>query len=500
MTIENIVIVGGGTAGWMTAAALSRMITGGKTKVTLIESKDIGTVGVGEATIPPFVDFNKLLEIDESELLSKSQGTYKLGIQFVNWGQKGDSYFHPFGNYGYEIDGVSFHQIWMKYRMGGDPRPLHAFSPETIAAMHRRFEPTKDQARGDLPPINYAYHLDAGRYAQFLRTYSEARGVKRVEGFVEDVAVGSEDGFVQSVTLRNGQTISGDFFVDCSGFRGLLIEQTLKSGYEDWTHWLPCDRAVAVGSETPEEAPLPYTRATAHAAGWQWRVPLQNRLGNGHVYCSKYMSDDEAGNILMNNLDGEPLSDPKQLYFKTGHRKKFWNKNVVAIGLSAGFMEPLESTSIHLINTAIKKLVSILSLKEITPVQESIFNRLTIKEYARIRDFLILHYCATTRDDSPFWDYCRTMSLPQSLIEKIELYKLNGQVFREEDELFTETSWVAVMMGQGLFPKSYNPIVDQFDSDSLTTEVAEIEKSIRFLVSHMPSHGDFLKKYCPASF
>ena len=341
MTIENIIIVGGGTAGWMTAAALSRMITGGKTKVTLIESEDIGTVGVGEATIPPFVDFNKLLEIDESELLSKSQGTYKLGIQFVNWGQKGDSYFHPFGNYGYEIDGVSFHQIWMKYRMGGDPRPLHAFSPETIAAMHRRFEPTKDQARGDLPPINYAYHLDAGRYAQFLRTYSEARGVKRVEGFVEDVAVGSEDGFVQSVTLRNGQTISGDFFVDCSGFRGLLIEQTLKSGYEDWTHWLPCDRAVAVGSETPEEAPLPYTRATAHAAGWQWRVPLQNRLGNGHVYCSKYMSDDEASNFLMSNLDGEPLSDPKQLYFKTGHRKKFWNKNVVAIGLSAGFMEPL---------------------------------------------------------------------------------------------------------------------------------------------------------------
>ena len=499
MAIKNIVIIGGGTAGWMTAAALSRLIKSGNTKVTLVESEDIGTVGVGEATIPPFVDFNRLLEVDESELLSKSKGTYKLGIQFVNWGNKGDSYFHPFGNYGYEIDGVSFHQIWMKYRMSGDPRPLHAFSPETIAAMHRRFEPTDVQSRSDLPPINYAYHLDAGRYAQFLRDYSESRGVKRVEGFVEEVSVGGEDGFVQSVTLRDGQTIMGDFFVDCSGFRGLLIEQTMKSGYEDWTHWLPCDRAVAVGSESAD-APLPYTRATAHSAGWQWRVPLQNRLGNGHVYCSKYMSDDEASHILMNNLDGEALSEPKQLYFKTGHRKKFWNKNVVAIGLSAGFMEPLESTSIHLINTAIKKLVSILSLDEVSPIQESIFNRLTLKEYARIRDFLILHYCATTRNDSPFWDYCRTMSLPQSLIEKIELFKLNGQVFREEDELFTETSWVAVMMGQGLFPKGYNPMVDQFDPGSLTTEVGEIEKSIRFLVSQMPTHDDFLKKFCPANF
>lgn len=499
MSIENIVIIGGGTAGWMTAAALSRLTQGNKTKVTLIESESVGTVGVGEATIPPFVDFNKLLEINESELLSEAQGTYKLGIQFVNWGQQGDSYFHPFGNYGYEIDGVSFHQIWMKYRMNGDPRPLHAFSPETIAAMHRRFEPTKGQTRGDLPPINYAYHLDASRYAQFLRKYSEKRGVTRVEGFVDDISVKAENGFVDSVTLRNGKKISGDFFVDCSGFRGLLIEQTLKSGYEDWTHWLPCDRAVAVGSQT-EEAPLPYTRATAHSAGWQWRVPLQNRLGNGHVYCSKYMSDDEASQILMDNLDGEALSDPKQLYFKTGRRKKFWNKNVVAIGLSAGFMEPLESTSIHLINTAIKKLVSVLSLDEITPVQESIFNRLTVKEYARIRDFLILHYCATTRSDSPFWDYCRTMSLPESLQEKIDLYKLNGQVFREEDELFTETSWVAVMMGQGLFPQGYNPMVDQFEAGSLSNEVSEIEKSIRFLVSQMPSHGDFLQKNCPAKF
>jgi len=493
--IKNIVVVGGGTAGWMTAAAFSHA-TGDKAKITLIESEEIGTVGVGEATIPPFVNFNNLLGIDEATLMSEVDASFKLGIQFVNWGQKGDSYFHPFGDYGYSIEGNDFHSVWLKARRNGDARPLHAFSPETIAAMHRKFQKTPPGQRNDLPPINYAYHLNASQYAKFLRKYSESRGVTRIEGLIEDVALNPESGFVDSVTLNDKRVVEGDFFVDCTGFRGLLIEQTLKTGYEDWSNWLPCDRAVAVPC-TQDGPPLPYTRATAHSAGWQWRVPLQNRLGNGHVYSSKYMSDDEAHQILLDNLDGEPLADPKQLYFKTGHRKKLWNKNVVAIGLAGGFMEPLESTSIHLICTGITKLMATFSLDGVSPIQENLYNKLARKEHSRIRDFLILHYNATQRDDSEFWNYCRNMDIPDTLQEKLDLFKWNGQFFREEDELFIATSWVAVMMGQGVFPQNYNPAVDALDAAKTGKELDEIEKSIQYLVKNMPTHGDYLKSYCP---
>ncbi|GAA4035732.1 tryptophan halogenase family protein [Parerythrobacter jejuensis] len=497
MAIRNIVIVGGGTAGWMAAAALSRLKQSGLVEVTLVESEAIGTVGVGEATIPPFVEFNQILDIDERQMLSEIQGTFKLGIQFVNWGNQGDSYFHPFGNYGYEIEGMHFHQVWHKYRQSGDPRPLHAYSPETMAASHRKFMRTDGMQRDDLPPINYAYHLDAGRYAKFLRTYAEKRGVVRKEGKVTDVRQDPESGYVTSIAIDDGTELSGDFFVDCSGFRGLLIEQALETGYEEWTHWLPCNRAVAIPSAR-KGAPLPYTRATAHAAGWQWQVPLQHRNGNGHVYCDAYMEQDEATEILLANIDGEPMADPNHLRFVTGKRKKFWNKNVVAIGLSAGFMEPLESTSIHLINTAINKLVSLLSLDGITQAQEDAFNRLTMKEYVRIRDFLILHYKATERTDSEFWNYCRTMDVPDSLKEKIDLFRLNGQIFREEDELFTATSWVAVMLGQGIVPEGHNPMADTVAEPGTQKEMAEIEKSIQYLVKQMPSHEEFLRKYCPA--
>lgn len=498
MTIKRIVIVGGGTAGWMAAAALSRLKSDNPVDITLIESEQIGTVGVGEATIPPFVLFNRMLDIDEQELLSEVKGTFKLGIQFVNWGNRGDSYFHPFGNYGYEIDGVSFHNVWLKYRMAGDQRPLHNFSPETIAAQHRKFARTETLQRDDLPPINYAYHLDAGQYARFLRRYAEARGAVRIEGKVDNVRLHEETGFVASLTLDNGSEIAGDLFIDCSGFRGLLIEQALQTGYEDWSRWLPCDRAVALpcANSGPD---LPYTRATAWSAGWQWRVPLQHRNGNGHVYCSQYMSDDEAHGILTDNLDGEVLAEPNFLRFTTGRRKKFWNKNVVALGLAAGFMEPLESTSIHLIHTGVSKLIALLSLDGVSKAQEDAFNRLTIKEYERIRDFLILHYNATERDDSPFWNYCRTMSIPDSLQEKIDLFRINGQIFREEDELFTETSWVAVMMGQGISPANFNPMTATLKEPALSIEVGEVEKSIRFLVNALPSHSDFVRQYCPAA-
>lgn len=500
MAIEQIIIVGGGTAGWMAAAALSRLSAQRQVAITLIESEIIGTVGVGEATIPPFLDFNKLLDVDEREMLAAVQGSFKLGIQFVNWGKVGDSYIHPFGAYGYQMEGISFHHVWHKYRSSGDQRPIQLFNLETMAAFFGKFARTEDYSREDLPPVNYAYHLDAGRYAKYLRGYAEARGVVRVEGKVADVALDGETGFVTSVTMDNGSVLAGDLFIDCSGFRGLLIEQALKTGYEDWTHYLPCDRAVALPCVREDgSGPLPYTRATAHSAGWQWQVPLQHRNGNGHVYCSGFMEDQEALDILVRNMAGKPGAEPNYLRFVTGRRKKFWNKNVVALGLSAGFMEPLESTSIHLINTGINKLIALLSLDGVTPVQEETFNRLTAKEYARIRDFLVLHYNATTRDDSDFWNHCRTMAVPDSLTEKVELFRHNGQIFREDDELFTETSWAAVMMGQGIMMGGHNAMADALKEPSTGREIDAIQQSIQFVVQHMPAHGDYLRQYCPAA-
>jgi tryptophan 7-halogenase len=499
MAIDSIVIVGGGTAGWMAAAALSRIRKGRDVAITVIESEQIGTVGVGEATIPPFLDFNRLLEVDEREMLAAVQGSFKLGIQFVNWGQIGDSYIHPFGAYGYQMDGISFHHIWHKFRESGDKRPIQLFNIETIAAHFGRFARTEDYQQDDLPPINYAYHLDAGRYAQYLRKYSEARGVVRREGKVTDVALDGENGFVRTVTMDDGTVVAGDFFVDCSGFRGLLIEQALQTGYDDWSAFLPCDRAVALPCVREDgSGPLPYTRATAHSAGWQWQVPLQHRNGNGHVYCSSFMKDDEALDILVRNMAGKPGAEPNFLRFVTGRRKKFWNRNVVALGLASGFMEPLESTSIHLINTGINKLIALLSLDGITQAQEDSFNRLTGKEYERIRDFLILHYNATQRSDSEFWNYCRTMAVPDSLTEKMNLFRHNGQIFREDDELFTETSWAAVMMGQGVHMMGHNPMADAVDVAATRREIDGIEQSIRYVVEHMPQHGDYLKRYCPA--
>lgn len=499
MAIDHIIIVGGGTAGWMAAAALSRIRAGRPVAITLIESEEIGTVGVGEATIPPFLDFNRLLEIDERDLLSMVQGSFKLGIQFVNWGKIGDSYIHPFGNYGYQVDGISFHHVWHKYQQAGDKRPIQVFNVETMAAHFGRFARTEDYQRDDLPPVNYAYHIDAGRYARYLRNYAETRGVVRREGKISDVTLDNESGFVSSVTMENGDVLKGDLFIDCSGFRGLLIEQALKTGYDDWSNYLPCNRAVALPCLREDgSGPLPYTRATAHSAGWQWQVPLQHRNGNGHVYCNEYMSDDEAHSILVNNIAGKSGAEPNFLRFVTGRRKKFWNKNVVALGLASGFMEPLESTSLHLVNTGINKLIALLSLDGVTQAQEDAFNRLTGKEYARIRDFLILHYNSTTRDDSPFWNYCRNMSVPDSLTEKVELFRQNGQIFREDDELFTETSWAAVMMGQGIKMGGHNAMADAVREPNTRREIDEMEKSIQFVVQHMPSHGEYLNRYCPA--
>lgn len=497
--IKSMVIVGGGTAGWMAAAALSRLREGNNLTITLIESEEIGTVGVGEATIPPFVEFNQLLGIDEREMMAATGATFKLGIQFVNWGKHGDSYIHPFGAYGYPVEGLGFHHHWHRARQQGDRRPIQAFNLETVAAYFGKFARSEDYRRDDLPPVNYAYHIDASRYAKFLRAFAERRGVDRREGRVVDVTLKGESGFVGSITMQDGAAVPGDLFIDCSGFRGLLIEQALKTGYEDWRHLLPCDRAVALPCLREDGSPpAPFTRATAHSAGWQWCVPLQHRNGNGHVYCSEFMTDEEALAVLVGNLTGRPQADPNFLRFVTGRRKKFWNKNVVALGLAAGFMEPLESTSIHLINTGVNKLIALLSLRGIAQSQEDAFNRFTTKEYLRIRDFLVLHYNATARDDSPFWNHVRTMEVPDSLTEKVELFRLNGQIFREEDELFTETSWAAVMMGQGIAMEGHNAMAERLPLADLKKELDEVERSVRFVVDNMPTHVDYLSRYCPA--
>lgn len=501
MAIRNIIIVGGGTAGWMAAAALSRLKRNRDLGITLIESEQIGTVGVGEATIPPFVEFNQLLEIDEREMLAEVQGSFKLGIQFENWGNVGDSYIHPFGAYGYPMGGISFHHVWHSFAQSGDNRPIQVFNAETMAAYFGKFARSEDyqKIRDDLPPVNYAYHLDATQYARFLRKYAEKRGVVRQEGRINDVKLDPQSGDVAAVQVEDGSVFKGDLFIDCSGFRGLLIEQALETGYEDWTHWLPCNRAVALPCMREDGSqPPPFTRATAHKAGWQWQVPLQRRNGNGHVYCSDFMEDQEALDILVGNIAGKPQADPNFLRFVTGHRKKFWNRNVVALGLAAGFMEPLESTSIHLVNTGVNKLISVLSLDGIADAQRDAYNRLTVREYQRIRDFLILHYNATSRDDSDFWNYVRTMDVPETLTEKIELFKTTGQIFREEDELFTETSWAAVMMGQGISMNAHNAMAESLDQAQTRKEIDEMEQSIRFLVQQMPGHGEYLAKYCPA--
>jgi tryptophan halogenase len=483
----------------MAAAALSRLTETRRVEVVLIESEAIGTVGVGEATIPPFVEFNQLLDIDEREMMAACQASFKLGIQFVNWGQVGQSYIHPFGSYGYQMDGISFHQMWHRARQLGDRRPIQVFNLETMAAFMGKFARTEDHGREDLPPTNYAYHIDATAYARFLRVHAEKRGVVRREGKVVDVTLDPESGFVTSVTMDDGASMAGDLFIDCSGFRGLLIEQALETGYEDWRHLLPCDRAVALPCLREDGSPPPpFTRATAHSAGWQWTVPLQKRNGNGHVYCSAFMEDQEALDILLGNLAGKPQAEPNFLRFVTGRRKKFWNRNVVALGLAAGFMEPLESTSIHLINTGVNKLIALLSLDGITQEQEDAFNRFTTKEYLRIRDFLVLHYNATARDDSPFWNHVRTMDVPESLREKVALFRSNGQIFREEDELFTETSWAAVMMGQGIAMTGTSPMAERKSAPDLKREFDEIEHSVRFVAGRMPLHGDYIAKYCPA--
>jgi len=498
--IRKAVIVGGGTAGWMAAAAISKIMGDiPDFRIELVESDEIGTVGVGEATIPQIVLFNAMLGIDEHEFVRATNATYKLGIEFVDWTRIGHRYVHPFGFYGLDMMGIEFHHHWLKGKSLGDAAPLGAYSLSIVAGLQGRFaHPRPDQPNSPLAKIGYAFQFDASLYARYLRVFSEANGVTRTEGRITNVVQNGETGFVEAVMLKSGDRVEGDLFIDCSGFRGLLIEQILKSGFEDWSAWLPCDRALAVPCESSGDS-QPLTRSTARSAGWQWRIPLQHRTGNGYVYSSAHISDDEAAATLMANLDGAPLAEPKPLRFKAGHRKKAWVKNVVALGLAGGFLEPLESTSIHLVQSGIARLMTLFPTRGFDPVETERFNAQTVQEYIDIRDFLVLHYKATERDDSPFWDYCRTLEPPDGLAYKLDMFRRNGRVFREHNELFTETSWLSVMVGQGIEAGGYHPAADILPDDETLRRLAHVREVVARTAQLLPMQDEFLREHGSAS-
>ncbi|MDA7583703.1 tryptophan 7-halogenase [Luminiphilus sp.] len=486
--IKHVVIAGGGTAGWMAAAAVSKLL--GKTvKVSLVESEEIGTVGVGEATIPTLLTLHELLKIKEQDFISAVGGTFKLGISFENWHDVGKDYIHSFGYTGKDCWAAGFQHFWLKGKELGISKDFGEYCNEWAAAKQNRFAVLPNQN------LNYAYHFDSSRYAAFLRKIAEEHGAVRIEGKIDAVQQHEQTGFITGLRLEDGQQIEGDFFVDCTGFRGLLIEQTLHAGYDDWQHWLPCDSALAVQTENVQP-PIPYTRSIAHEAGWQWRIPLQHRTGNGMVYCSKFWSRDEAEAKLRGNLEGELVTDPRPIKFQTGTRRRHWVKNCVAVGLSSGFMEPLESTSIHLIQRSIVRFMQMFPSDGVRQPDIDEFNNQMKFEIENIRDFIILHYHVTNRTDTPFWRHCRTMEIPESLQHRIDLFKETGRVFKVPTELFGENSWTQVMLGQGLSPEQYHPIVNMMDEQELRDFLGGIHGSVERLVSQLPEHQRFIDHYC----
>jgi tryptophan halogenase len=491
--LRSIVIVGGGSAGWMTAAALSAAI-GKACTITLIESDDIGTVGVGEATVPTIKMFNQLLGIDEAHFLRCTHGTYKLGIEFVDWAQNGNRYFHPFGSHGFQFDLAPLHQHWLRERGQPGAAPLDDYSMAWAAASRGKFDKPSRHPHSVMSSFDFAYHFDATEYAAFLREGSVAHGVVRIEGTVSHAAQRAGDGFITKVCLNDGREVAGDLFIDCSGFRGLLIEQTLHSGYEDWSAWLPCDRAMAVPCASAG-APLPFTRSTARTAGWQWRIPLQHRVGNGYVYSSHFLGEDEAAESLLANLDAPALSCPRPLRFTTGRRKQFWNRNVVAIGLSSGFMEPLESTGLQLIQSSIMRLLALFPDRDFDPLVIEEYNRNCVKEWEHIRDFLILHYKLTSRDDSPLWRYCSAMSIPDSLQYRIDHFRRYGRLISDSIEPFGAPSWLTVHIGQKNHPERHDPMLD-LRSAAGSEALAQQRRAMARAAEAMPTHAAFIKQFC----
>jgi tryptophan halogenase len=491
--LHGVVIVGGGTAGWMAAAILARRLGTRFGSISVIESPEIGTIGVGEATIPPIRLFNTALGIDEGEFLSRTQGTIKLGIEFKDWPRQGHTYFHPFGVHGTSLQQVTIHQDWLAARESGTAGSFEEYSLNTVAARLGRVLPSGGAEDPLESVFAYAFHFDASLYAEYLRGYAQARGVSRVERKVVRVELRSDDGFIRALHLDDGQQIEADLFIDASGFRGLLIEQALHTGYEDWTHWLPCDRAVAVPCESAGSL-TPFTRSTARTAGWQWRIPLQHRIGNGYVYCSRHISDDEAAATLLANLDGQALAEPRFLRFTTGRRRKFWNKNCIALGLAGGFLEPLESTSIHLIQSGVTQLAAIFPDRSFDPCDAEEYNRLQIDEFDRVRDFIILHYKATTRADSELWRCCRNMPIPDALTYRMNLFRSSGRVSVNDRDLFVESNWLSVLIGQGIWPRRHDPLADLLPLDSVRSQLQRLRTLIRETADAMPTHEEFIAR------
>jgi tryptophan halogenase len=494
--IRNIVIVGGGTAGWMAAAGFSKFLDKMNCSVRLIESEQIGTVGVGEATIPPIMDYIRLLGIDENDVIRQTRATFKLGIGFQDWTRPGHFYFHPFGPTGFGMGPISFPAYWLKMYLAGKASRLEDYSMQSMAAEQGKFMRPVHAPNTPLNKITYALHFDASLFARYLSQFAQGRGVVRTEGKIRQVTLRPEDGFIESVTLENGETVAGDLFIDCSGFRGLLIEEALKTGYDDWTRWLPCDRALAVPSAIAGPPPS-YTLVTAREAGWQWRIPLQHRVGNGHVYCSGFISDDAARETLLANLQGKPLAEPLPLRFTTGRRNKAWNKNCVALGLASGFLEPLESTSIHLIQRGIAMLLKFFPDRNFEPADIDRYNKIFEFEFGRVRDFLLLHYTHTDRQGA-FWEHCRNIPLTDSLQEKIDLFRSHGRILREDTELFPAQSWLYIMIGQGILPRSYEPTVDTLDPKAVLANLDDIRTLVKRCADAMPKHEEFIAKNCSA--
>ena len=489
--IHKVVIAGGGTAGWMAAASLAKLL--GKTlDITLVESDEIGTVGVGEATIPTLLTLHELLKIKEQDFVKAVQGTFKLGISFENWRDVGEDYIHSFGWTGKDSWAAGFQHFWLKGQRMGISREFGEYCKVWVAAKQSRFAVLPSHA------LNYAYHFDASLYAKFLRGIAEEHGAVRQEGRIEVVEQDPGSGYITGIRLQSGQLVEGDLFVDCTGFRGFLIEQTLKAGYEDWRHWLPCDGAVAVQTEALAP-PLPYTRSIAREAGWQWRIPLQHRVGNGVVFSSEYWSDDEAVARLLGNVEGRALTEPRVIKFHTGQRRRHWHRNCVAMGLASGFIEPLESTSIHLIQRSIIRLMQMFPYDGIRQPDVDEFNNQMKFEIDNVRDFIVLHYHVTNRRDTPFWRHCAAMDIPDSLRHRIELFRQAGRVFKVPTELFGENSWIQVMLGQGLVPEQYHPIVNMMSEDELTKFLSGIHGTVANMVDQLSDHPRFIDHYCKAS-
>jgi len=474
----------------MAAATVSKLL-GKVVDVTLIESDEIGTVGVGEATIPPLITFHRLLDINEQQFMAATQATFKLGISFENWRDLGEDYIHSFGVTGRDHWSAGFQHFWLKDRERGSEIPFGDYCLELKAAQANKFAHLPKQG------LNYAFHIDASLYAKFLRKFSEGFGAERIEGKIAEVNTRPEDGFIESLTLESGQKVEGDLFIDCTGFRGLLIEQTLHTGYEDWSHWLPCDRAVAVQTAAVREA-IPYTRSIAHASGWQWRIPLQHRVGNGLVYCSRYIGDEEAKELLLGNIEGEQLTKPLFIRFRPGQRLQHWNRNCIALGLASGFIEPLESTSIHLIQRGIIRLMQMFPRDGVKQSDVDEFNLQTRKEIEHIRDFIVLHYKVTRRDDSPFWRHCRSMPIPETLAHRIDLFRETARVFKDPNELFAENSWIQVMLGQGIEPEQFHPVTNVLTDRELTRFMQGIKAKVDDTVEKLPNHQRYVEQYCRA--